>query len=120
MGQVSGGPFEACPPGQVSLCLEERAANAAGADILLSVPDFGLPEPVAFRAALERLLAAMPEKPVFVGCRAGLGRTGTAIACLARLCGVEEDAVAWVRRHYDPRAVETPAQEAFVRAFDRA
>ena len=52
MGQVSGGPFEACPPGQVSLCLEERAANAAGADLLLSVPDFGLPEPVAVRAAL--------------------------------------------------------------------
>lgn len=112
---VSGGPFEACPKGVFSLCLEERATNAAAADLLLPVPDFGLPEPEALRQVLAQLMAAMAHRPVFIGCRAGLGRTGTVLACLARLCGVADDPVDWVRRHYDPRAVETSAQEAFAR-----
>lgn len=45
----------------------------------------------------------------------GHGRTGTALACLARLDGVPAgDAVAWVREHYCRQAVETVDQEAFV------
>ena len=49
---------------------------------------------------------------VEVGCAGGLGRTGTALACMAILAGVLPDrAVAWVREHYDERAVEARAQE---------
>jgi hypothetical protein len=47
--------------------------------------------------------------------RAGRGRTGTALACLAVLDGLSPDeAVEFVRRHYHPRAVETPWQRRFV------
>jgi protein-tyrosine phosphatase len=55
---------------------------------------------------------------VEVACGGGRGRTGTALACLAVLDGVPAaDAVAFVRRAYDPRAVETPWQRRFVERF---
>lgn len=55
---------------------------------------------------------------VEIGCQAGLGRTGTAIACMAILSGVEpRDAVAWVRSNYAVRAVETRLQEWWVLWF---
>jgi protein-tyrosine phosphatase len=56
-----------------------------------------------------------------VHCVAGLGRSGTAVACWLRTRGLSaDDALAEVRRARSPRAVETRAQEDFVRAFTRA
>jgi protein-tyrosine phosphatase len=55
---------------------------------------------------------------VEVACYGGLGRTGTVLSCLAVRAGVHyPDAVAWVREHYDPRAVETTEQDRFVERF---
>ncbi len=55
---------------------------------------------------------------VEIGCYGGHGRTGTALACLAILCGqAPGEAVGWVRAGYCERAVETDEQEAFVRNF---
>ncbi len=55
---------------------------------------------------------------VEVACSGGRGRTGTALACLAVLDDVAAvDAVTYVRRHYDERAVETPWQRWYVRTF---
>jgi protein-tyrosine phosphatase len=54
---------------------------------------------------------------VHVGCRAGIGRTGLFLACLARAAGVEGDPIAHVRAQYDPHAAETAAQEAMARGF---
>jgi len=49
-----------------------------------------------------------------------LGRTGTALACLAVLDGVvAAEAVGYVREHYNSRAVETPWQRRFVSRFQR-
>ncbi|NUT21814.1 MAG: protein phosphatase [Hamadaea sp.] len=57
---------------------------------------------------------------VEVACGGGIGRTGTALACLAVLDGVPVgEAVAYVRAHYSPRAVETPWQRRFVTGFSR-
>lgn len=80
-------------------------------------PDFGLPHsrPAALallRDAHERALDTRVE----LACGGGNGRTGTALAILAVLSGVDpDDAVTWVRRHYRPRAVETPWQRRWVR-----
>ncbi|TYP87636.1 hypothetical protein BD833_106227 [Blastococcus xanthinilyticus] len=53
-----------------------------------------------------------------VACPGGTGRTGTALACLAVLDGVPGDeAVAFVRRHYRRRAVETRGQRRSVAGF---
>lgn len=49
---------------------------------------------------------------VEVGCIGGHGRTGTALAMMATLCGVKPDeAVKWVRENYCKHAVETEQQE---------
>jgi hypothetical protein len=54
---------------------------------------------------------------VEVACGGGRGRTGTALAYMAVLDGVPPDeAVAWIRAHYDRHAVETPWQKRFVRS----
>jgi hypothetical protein len=82
-------------------------------------PDFRLPRnPADARAALEEAWARAATERVEIACAGGTGRTGTALACLAVLDGVPaERAVAWVRAHYRPRAVETPGQARFVRTF---
>jgi protein-tyrosine phosphatase len=119
--RVTGGPFDALGPGARGLCLEAGAARVAEAEWRLDIPDFGVPEAGALRAVLSEMLAAMrarPDDAYHVGCRAGLGRTGVALACMARLAGaVEGDPVAWLRAGYAPEAIETAAQEAFVREF---
>lgn len=92
------------------------------ADVLVDVPDFTAPTQAQLHQGLLetlRLMEAAPGLPVYVGCAAGLGRTGTFIAALARLAGIE-DGVAWTRAHYDRRAVETREQEAAVAALDVA
>jgi protein-tyrosine phosphatase len=52
---------------------------------------------------------------VEIACPGGRGRTGTALACLATVDGLPgREAIAYVRRPYDPRSVETPWQRRFV------
>jgi protein-tyrosine phosphatase len=82
-------------------------------------PDFRLPaDPAAARAALTEAWRRSERERVEVACAGGRGRTGTALACLAVLDGVPADeAVGWVRDHYDRKAVETPWQARFVRGF---
>ena len=80
-------------------------------------PDWSLPADAddALDAARELWRRAGDER-VEVACTGGRGRTGTLLACLAVLDGVPaQEAVAYVRRHYDPRAVETPWQRRWVR-----
>lgn len=84
-------------------------------------PDFWLPSDPAYAAEIltETLRRADGER-VEVACGGGRGRTGTALACLAVLDGVAPgEAVAFVRRHYHRRAVETPWQRRFVERFAR-
>jgi len=82
-------------------------------------PDFGLPsDPAATADALREAWARAGSERVEVACAGGHGRTGTALACLAVLDGVpNRQAVAYVRKHYSPRAVETPGQRRFVSRF---
>ena len=84
-------------------------------------PDFRLPADPAYlrKVLLESLRRAEGER-VEIACGGGRGRTGTALACIAVLDGVPPDqAVAYVRQHYDRHAVETPWQKKFVRRFDQ-
>lgn len=84
-------------------------------------PDFWLPsEPVQARCILHEAWEQALTGRVEVACGGGRGRTGTALACLAVIDGVPPDqAVAFVRRHYNPQAVETPWQRRYVRRFAR-
>ncbi|MFB9317977.1 protein-tyrosine phosphatase family protein [Cryptosporangium minutisporangium] len=82
-------------------------------------PDFWLPSDREQAArTLREVWERTPGERVEVACGGGRGRTGTALACLAVLDGVPPaDAVAFVRRHYDKHAVETPWQRRYVERF---
>lgn len=82
-------------------------------------PDFRLPsDRRAAHEALREAWERAEDERVEIACGGGRGRTGTALACLAVLDGVPGDeAVAYVRWHYDRRAVETPWQRRHVRRF---
>jgi hypothetical protein len=83
-------------------------------------PDFRTPRDDSAAAGLIQhayRLARSGER-VEVGCGGGTGRTGTVIACMAVLAGhPADDAVGWTRRHYRPRAVETPGQRRWIAWF---
>lgn len=89
----------------------------------LAWPDFGVP---ADGRSLRKTLAGVLERArageaVEIGCLGAHGRTGTALACLAVLTGVDADrAVEWVRANYCEKAVETPQQAEFVSSFGPA
>ncbi|MEU6480866.1 protein phosphatase [Streptomyces sp. NPDC047017] len=82
-------------------------------------PDFRLPaDRAAARSAFLDAWERAATERVELACGGGRGRTGTALACLAVLDGVPPaEAVAYVRTHYDHRAVETPWQKRYVRRF---
>ncbi len=118
--RISGGPFDLWDGRGIGFCAAAEARRAGEATVLLALADFQAPAPAPLVAALARLLAAMrgaPEAVVHVGCRAGLGRTGTVIAALAKLAG-HDDPVGWTRRHYHPAAVETAGQAEAVASLD--
>ena len=79
-------------------------------------PDFRLPADQAdvLPTLTEAWQRAATER-VEIACAGGRGRTGTALACLAVLDGIPSaSAVAFVREHYDRRAVETFRQRRYV------
>ncbi|MEV7283828.1 protein-tyrosine phosphatase family protein [Streptomyces sp. NPDC093252] len=82
-------------------------------------PDFRLPADRTDAAdALREAWRRADGERVEVACGGGRGRTGTALAALAVLDGVPAaEAVAYVRAHYSPRAVETPWQRRYVARF---
>ena len=102
--------------------------------IAVDIKDFGLPDPFEAETAAFLAMAAMRVGMIpYVGCMGGLGRTGTLLGILAkvslqatraRFLGVRlpwaqgGDPVDWVRTYYREQAIETAAQEAFVRDFD--
>jgi protein-tyrosine phosphatase len=78
--------------------------------------------PPAELATMDDILAAIDsgrgKGDVAVACMGGVGRSGTVAACALVAAGAAADeAIALVRRVRHPEAVETPAQEAFVRAY---
>jgi protein-tyrosine phosphatase len=78
--------------------------------------DFRLPDSTEQAvAALREAHTRAESERVEIVCGGGVGRTGTAMAVLAVMSGVApDDAVAWVRAHYRPRAVETRRQKRWI------
>lgn len=83
-------------------------------------PDFRTPrdDRLAAAAIEHAYLLARAGRRVEVACHGGTGRTGTVIACMAVLSGhPAADALAWTRRHYRSRAVETRGQRRWIHRF---
>jgi hypothetical protein len=99
--------------------LRGRVGDPPWPHLWLEWPDMWLPRDTgaavhAIRDAHRRAREGLVE----VGCGGGVGRTGTVLACMVVLAGLPPDqAIEWVRRHHHRRAVETPWQRRWVRAF---
>jgi len=109
-------PYTRDEPPAFGLYLDDRW-SPPWPHIHIDWPDFGAPDdPDVVVAEVAGLLdRARNDELVEIGCLGAHGRTGTALAVAAVLCGVAPtDAVDWVRVNYCDRAIETPEQEAFV------
>lgn len=72
----------------------------------------------AMRAILASIAEGRARGQVAVACMGGVGRSGTVVACALVAAGWDATAaIGHVRRLRHPTAVETPAQEVFVRKF---
>jgi hypothetical protein len=107
------------PPSYGVYLLGKRPPDVPWESAWLRWPDFRLPsDRTAARTVLTEAWHRTATERVEIACGGGRGRTGTALACLAVLDGVPpEEAVAYVRTHYDRHAVETPWQKRYVRRF---
>ena len=105
---------------ELSPALEAAYAGAGLRLLHFPVPDMGVPRDadafhVYLRGLLDRLAAG---ETIYLHCFAGLGRTGTALACLLMLVGESATtAVAAMREAYRREAVESGGQRRFVEAF---
>lgn len=84
--------------------------------------DFWLPSDHSwFVTVLRSAWDRAPCDRVEIACGGGVGRTGTALACLAVLDGMSpDDAVSFVRGNYHARAIETPWQRRYVTRFQQS
>ena len=115
---VHGGPFRHAPAAMSGLCLLEAPPVLAQHDHM-PIEDFHVPENAArVEAALKGVFTELLRgRPVYVGCAGGWGRTGLMLSLIAKVAG-EAKPIAYVRKHYTPRAVETEALERYVADFD--
>lgn len=114
-------PVPGGPPPEFGLYLGSRKLRARHTfpwpHEWLDWPDFLLPRDTG--AAVTRIRdlhrRALDGQRVEVACGGGIGRTGTAMAALAILAGVQATgAVGWARANYHHRAVETPWQRRWL------
>ena len=82
-------------------------------------PEFCLPvNKLKALHALNVILKRGAYSRVDIACRGGVGRTGTALACIATLDGMDPtNTLKLIRDTYHPRAAETPWQQWYISNF---
>jgi len=113
---IWGGPYRDRPlKADIQICMAREIDEPA--TYRVEAVDFGVPSEKRMLKALKKVLYGLAlRRTVFVGCAGGLGRTGLFMAVLMAALG-HPNPVAFVRRQYRKRAVETPEQEKYVEDF---
>lgn len=87
-------------------------------DMFELVPDFTPPEPDQIQRMIEFIdEQTESNRPVVVSCYAGIGRTGTVLACYLIHRGHDPAEAITMLRDLRPGSVQTPEQEAAVYAY---
>jgi len=119
--KITGGPYANYPGPHAAfgVCVRAEGVENLHKDVWLPIKDFQVPrdEMLVGIALKQTIVAALAGRDVYVGCMGGWGRTGLFLALLAKACGVANP-IWYVRQMYSKHAVETPAQEKYVREFD--
>jgi atypical dual specificity phosphatase len=98
----------------------ERLARCGLTEVHLPVPDFMAPTEDQLARGVHAISRALVAgQRVAVHCAAGLGRTGTLLACYLVSTGLEPSAAIARVRTVRPGSVETSEQQAAVEAFAR-
>lgn len=97
-----------------------RLARFGLAEVHVPVPDFEPPTPEQLDRGVQAIRRALQaEQRVAVHCAAGLGRTGTLLACYLVSTGVDAATALARIRTVRPGSVETAEQRAAIAAFAR-
>jgi atypical dual specificity phosphatase len=98
----------------------ERLARLGLTEIHLPVPDFTAPTADQLARGVHAIHRGLKAgKRVAVHCAAGLGRTGTLLACYLVSTGLEPEMAIERIRSVRPGSVETAEQRAAIEAFAR-
>ena len=115
---LTGGPYTSKPDGDLGVCMLPNVPKGMDCHAHVPTEDFTTPPMSHMVVAVERALrAALKGKPIYVGCTGGIGRTGTFLACMAKVAG-HKDPVLYIRSEFKGHAVETKGQEMLIRSFD--
>ena len=96
----------------------DRANMADLVDMFEPVPDFTPPKLEQIRRMIEFIdQQTVERKPVVVSCYAGIGRTGTVLACYLVHRGEEPSEAITRVRQLRPGSIQTPEQEAAVHQY---
>lgn len=125
--KIHGGPYARRPKGMPGIKMAQELPYQCDVDI--PTADFSVPNKRVLTRGMAQAISLMRNHPeVYVGCMGGVGRTGLFMAMMHRLelmikgasdrtqTGVQ--AIMYVRKNYNPHAVETAQQEAYVMQFD--
>ena len=133
-GIMYGGSFIQKPDDLVGVNMTMNVSKRRGKTVIhIPTPDFKLPPVDKLKQGMADAVMAMKRgQDIYVGCGAGIGRTGTFLGLMHRLAvehycclyggfGVhieDYDPVEYIRKVYLDTAIETPEQEELVRTLD--
>jgi predicted alternative tryptophan synthase beta-subunit len=116
---IWGGPYRDKPYTMLGVKVaKDTNLEKFPAYVYIPTEDFRTPNVHLLNAGLSQaVMKILDGSPLYVGCGAGIGRTGLFLAVVAKAFGIENP-VEYVREHYYSKAVETKDQCKFITEYE--